>query len=120
MTAEEAYRRVADQLAPGLLLRFYAPVNHPGVGKGQIYDGVRYAVYDLGTSTFLTAEGLVYVLTHECDVEQANERVLNEEVLVCPIVPLGDLVAEYEAAQLQGELLPTFLGNLGSRRVSRV
>lgn len=119
MTADEAYRRVANQLPPGLLLRFYSPGHAAGLGKGKIYDGIRYAVFDPQSQTFLTAEGLVYVLTHECDVEQENERVLNEEVLVCPIIRLEDLVAEYQA-ELQGERLPAFLGNLGARLVSRV
>lgn len=119
MTADEAYRRVADQLPSELQGQFYSPGGTVGLGKGKIYDGVTYPLFDVDSRTYMTAAGLVIVLTHECDVEPANDRVLNEELLICPIIPLESLVAEYEGV-LAGELLPAFLGNLGARLVSRV
>lgn len=119
MTADDAYRRVSDQFPPELLGRFYSPGGTVGLGKGKIYDSLAYPLFDIESRTYITAEGLAYVLTHECDVEPANERVLNEDLLICPIIPLAALVAEYENV-LSGQLLPAFLGNLGARLVSRV
>jgi hypothetical protein len=119
VTADDAYRRVADHLPPDLLGRFYSPGNAVGLGKGKIYDGLAYPIYNTESSIFETAEGLAYVLTHECDVEAGNKRLFNEELLICPIVRLEHLVEVYQA-DLPGELLPAFLGNLGSRLVSRL
>jgi hypothetical protein len=90
-----------------------------GLGKGKIYDGLAYPIYEPEHGSFATAAGLAYVLTHECDLELDNERLFNEELLVCPIVPLQHLVEVYEA-DLPGEKLPAFLGNLGARLVSRL
>src|SRR5688572_21637579 len=103
MTADDAYRRVAEQLPPDLVGRFYSPGDAVGLGKGKIYDGLAYPLYEPDQGTFATAAGLAYVLTHECDVEPDNERLFNEELLVCPIVPLEHLVQAYEA-DLPGEL----------------
>lgn len=119
MTNEDAYKRVCSPLPPDLVGRFYSPGTNVALGKGKLYDGVRCAVFDPETSLFLTVESLAYVLTHECDVDAANDRVFNDQVLVCPILKLEDLVAEYQA-DLAGELLPSFLSNLGARNVSRL
>jgi hypothetical protein len=119
MTAAEAYRRVADQFPPDFVGRFYSGGAAVGLGKGKIYKSIICPLFDPGQGHFVTIKTLAYVLTHECDVDQANERVFNDEVLVCPILPLHILIEEYEAA-LAGELLPAFLGNLGQRNVSRL
>jgi len=119
VTADEAYRRVLAQLPPDFAGSFYAPGDSIGLGKGKIYADLRYPVYNVENRTFNTVEGLAYVVTHECDVEQANDRILNEDVLICPVVPLEHLVQQYQA-DLVGELLAAFLGNLGARLVSRV
>jgi len=119
MTPEEAYRRVAGQFPPDFVGRFYSPGEAVGLGKGKIYDAVRCAVFDRETALFLSVDALAYVLTHECDVDAENERIFNDYVLVCPIIRLEHLVAEYED-ELAGELLPAFLGNLGARNVSRL
>ena len=119
MTALEAHRRVAEQFPPGFVGRFYSAGQATGLGKGKIYQSITCPLFDPEQGHFVTIKTLTYVLTHECDVDQANERVFNDEVLVCPIIPLDVLIEEYEAA-LVGELLPAFLGNLGQRNVSRL
>jgi len=119
MEGQDAYNRIAKQLTPDFVGRFYSSGTNVGLGKGVIFDAIRCPVYDPLTETFLTVESLIYVLTHECDVESENERVFNEELLICPILRLEDLVETYED-ELAGELLPSFLSNLGKRNVSRL
>lgn len=119
MTADEAYRRVVSQFPSELEGRFYSPGTSVGLGKGKIYSDLRFPLFDPDSQKYLTADGLGYVLTHECDVETENERLFNEDLLVCPIIPLQDLIAVYQS-DLPGELLPAFLGNLGARLISRL
>ena len=40
--------------------------------------------------------GLALVLTHECDIDQNNERFFNDLLLVFPIILLDDFCAECE------------------------
>lgn len=119
MTPDEAHRRIAAVLAPDFIGRFYSPGETVGLGKGKIFDSVPCPLFDPNQGVFITAEALVYVLTHECDVDAENERVFNEEVLVCPILRLEFLVEEYEQL-LPGEQLAAFLGNLGARNIPRL
>ena len=119
MTPDEACRRIAATLPPDFFGRFYSQGETIGLGKGKIYDSVDCPVFDPTEGLYLTARCLVYVLTHECDVDEANERIFNRELLVCPILRLEDLIQEYEEL-LPGEQLSAFLGNLGARNVSRL
>jgi hypothetical protein len=54
---------------------------------GLIYSGIDYAAFDLESTLFDTRTGLVLVLTHECDVDQNNQREYNDFVLVAPVIP---------------------------------
>ena len=119
MTGQEAYNRVAAHLTPDFVGRFYSPGTNVGLGKGTIFNSVLCPIFDPQHGKFLTVESLAYVLTHECDIEAENERSFNEELLICPILRLEDLVGIYESENA-GDLLPSFLGNLGARNVSRL
>jgi hypothetical protein len=71
---------------------------------GLIYDGVHFPLFDEAEKVFDTAEGLVYVLTHECDVDEANERHFNEYVLICPINRFEAFAADFCATYSEGAL----------------
>lgn len=73
----------------------------------------------MSDSKYLTVSGLVYILTHECDIESENQRQFNEDVLIVPIIPLGDLVEAYLEAGTT-EQLTSFLTNLGAKNISRL
>ena len=118
MEAEEAYRRVISSVAFEVG-RFFFQGQDIALGKGKVYQGVRFPLYNDESALFDTIEGLVYVLTHECDIDQNNERLFNTEVLICPIIPFGDLISTYLEEVPQGQFAG-FLGNLGARNVSRV
>ena len=64
---------------------FYGRADNLSLGVGLIYDGLHFPLFDETDRVFDTVEGPVYVLTHECDVDQTNERHFNEYVLICPI-----------------------------------
>ena len=57
---------------------FYGAADGLSLGVGLVYQGVKYPLFDDHTRLFDTVEGLAYVLTHECDVDQSNARHFNE------------------------------------------
>ena len=79
--------------------RFYGSTSGLGLGVGLIYDGVSFPSFDEKQKLFDTLAGLVYVLSHECDVDQGNNRVFNDYVLVCPIIDFAEFVDEFGADQ---------------------
>ena len=54
----------------------------------SFYDPVLYPIFDEERRVFVTAEGIAYILTHECDIANENDRLFNTDVLICPIIPL--------------------------------
>lgn len=99
--------------------RFYGPADNLSIGAGQIYTGIRYPVYSSETDLYQTVEGLVYVLTHECDVDQQNVRPFNTDLLICPILDFQYFIEEYQQEFSKGALI-SFINMLGLRDVSRV
>jgi len=118
MQVEVAHTIVRDALTidPG---RFYNRGEGLSLGVGQIYSGVRYPIFNRTDRLFDTSEGAALVLTHECDVDASNARPFTDYILVCPIIRLEALVAEY-SDKLGDERLRGFLVELANRRVSRV
>ena len=92
MDIASAYHRVRESLACDVG-RFYGPPSGPAIGKGGILKDAIYAAYDDESGRFATVLGMVYVLTHECDIDPANDRGFNTDMLVCPDIRLEDLVA---------------------------
>ena len=85
----------------------------------MVYRDSVFALFDPDRSIYRTAEGVTYILTHECDVEVANDRLFNTDLLVCPLMPLELLVEELQAVQTR-EQVAGFLGNLGARNIPRL
>ena len=65
---------------------FYGSHSGLDLGVGLIYDQIPYAIFDKAEKLFDTVSGLVYVLSHECDVDPNNPRFFNDYVLICPII----------------------------------
>lgn len=118
MSLENAYTTLTKKLTIEVG-KFFSANPKLSVGAGTIYGNVRYPLLDTDQNIFDTVSGLVYVLTHECDVAQDNVRIFNSDLLICPIIPLEDFVAEYEE-KLPHEQLIAFVVSLASRDVSRV
>jgi hypothetical protein len=88
---------------------FYGPVGERSLGAGLLYADVAFPLFNDERGDFDTVQGLAYVVTHECDVDQDNVRHFNDLVIICPLIPLHALVEEYEALfgedQLKGLLV---------------
>lgn len=118
MDVEKAYQHVARNLTIDIG-SFYSSGEQLSLGVGKIYTGVRYPIYGEERDIFVTVSGGVYVLTHECDIDQRNQRVYNEQVLVCPLIPFETSVERLEELLHPDQLLG-FLTCLARREVSRI
>jgi len=99
--------------------KFFSVGTSSALGVGQIFDGIRYPVFNKDDGLFDTVEGLVYILTHECDISITNQRPFNDYLILCPIFSLENCINELSIS-LSDELLLSFLASLGVDRVSRV
>ena len=118
LTEREACELANEYPAPGRS-RFYGPIGAAEIGAGMILRAVEYPVYLIEEGAFGRLAGPVLVLTHECDLDQANERLLNDMALVCPIVPLAAFVARLNEA-LDYDNARRFLANVSARYINRV
>jgi hypothetical protein len=83
---------------------FYGSAALCSLGVGMLYEGIRFPLLDEEAKLFDSAEGMVYVLTHECDIDIDNDRIFNEYVLVCPILPFDIWAEEFAEAKSEGAL----------------
>ncbi|MFZ2170656.1 MAG: hypothetical protein WAW61_13595 [Methylococcaceae bacterium] len=99
--------------------KFYSPGEHVALGVGKIYKNIRYPVYDEEENIFNTASGLVFVLTHECDIDGNNNRLFNTEILINPIIDFTRFIEE-QAKFGDDNSLKGFISSLSEGKVSRV
>jgi len=85
---------------------------------GLIVRGVAFPFYDKDVSEFAVAIGRAYIVSHECDIDQTNNRPFNDTVLLCPIIPLEVVLERYLAGR-NPEQARSFISALGNRRVDR-
>jgi hypothetical protein len=71
-----ALAKVAVDKFPYQIGAFYGTSAGLAVGVSLVVDGITFPLFDEEEELFDTAKGLVYVLTHECDLD--NERAFND------------------------------------------
>lgn len=118
MKVEEAVKHVLGSSTVDVG-RFYSSGMGISVGRGTLYSSIVFPLFDSDTGVFLTLEGQGYVLTHECDINESNNKLFNTDVLICPIIPLQDVIEELAQDHTQTQLI-SFLTNLGARNISRL
>ena len=100
--------------------RFYASDEIEAVlGAGCIIKRVRFPLFTPERMVFATIRTTVLVISHECDVSTENRRPFNEDVIVCPIIPLHNFVTRFREAY-GSERLPAYVHNLATRRINRL
>lgn len=101
--------------------KYYSGSAHLAIGVGQFFDNVRYPVVNVERQVFQTAEGLCYLLTHECDLDPSNSRSFNDFALILPVIRFDIWYAKF-ATEFSEEpaRIKSFLKNLAHRAVSRV
>lgn len=98
---------------------FYGTTDGLSLGRGLIISDVPFPVVGADRARFQVQSGLVYIFSHECDLDPANARFLNGNALVGVIIKLHDVLAEAEARGLKDDDLAGYLGHMASRRLAR-
>jgi hypothetical protein len=119
MTPEQACKILTDKTSLEIG-RFYGSSDNLNIGVGLLYRNIRCPVFDISDQLFNTVEGLVYVITHECDIDQNNKRPFNDYLSVCPLINLEDFLVEYENEFKDDEALKNFLDAVAGKQVSRI
>ena len=120
MELGEAHQYLYDRLDTDVG-KYYSSGTDLNIGVGQVYRGVRFPLFDLDSSLFNTVEGEVYILTHECDIDQRNDRPFNDLALVIPIIRFEHWYEEFSKLNAHSpEIVNSFLGRIAKREVSRV
>lgn len=118
MDAYEAHTYISSKLTVDAGRFFTKGVDLP-LGVGKIFSSVRYPVYIQESQIYQTLEGLVYILSHECDIDPANQRTFNDHLLICPILDFQKFIEEYQK-QYTEDQLKSFLSHLAEHKISRV
>jgi hypothetical protein len=118
MEAQQAFE-LATANSPPAFDRFYGPVGDAGIGAGILLNNVEFPTYIAQQDGFGVLRGLVLVLTHECDLDQANDRIMNDAAIVCPVIPLESFAESLEAV-LDDQAAGVLLGNVTARYVNRL
>lgn len=111
-----ALAKVAVDKFPYQIGAFYGTSAGLAVGVGLVVDGITFPMFDEEEELFDTVKGLVYVLTHECDLD--NERAFNDYVLVCPIVGFDEFARDY-AEKISEGALQGLVPDLAADRIYR-
>lgn len=99
--------------------KFYSSGSGLNLGVGKIYNNVRYPHFSEHSNIFQTLRGMVYILTHECDVDQANKRPFNELLIVCPILKFENFCQQFQA-ELDESTFISLMYRIARQEVSRV
>jgi hypothetical protein len=115
-TLDDAFAVVTENLPyRQSVKRFYGTSYGVTLGVGMLYAQIRQPAFDKDSRFYKTVRGAAYVITHECDVSQANARIFNDAVLICPLIRFEDFFEEFKAHPNLG----AFLGELATRDVYR-
>jgi hypothetical protein len=80
--------------------------------------GIAYPFYDNDAGEFSVGVGQAYVVSHECDIDTANNRPFNDTALLCPIIPLEMVLDRYLATRTPDQAR-SFVSALSKRTVDR-
>ena len=85
----------------------------------MIYSGVSFPIFNTGSARYEVLRGTVVVLTHECDVEQANQKPFNSDLIFAPIGRFDDFFTELRETKGEDEA-KAYLGDLCRDRISQL
>lgn len=98
---------------------FYGPAGSLSLGTGLIISDVTFPYFNRSDHRFMVAKGAAYILSHECDLDPKNNKILGGYCLICPLLQIEDLISSAVSAQVAQNDISSFLGYLASRRISR-
>jgi hypothetical protein len=96
MPFAEDLAAIALEHSPRYVGAFYGPAAGLVPGTGLIFSGVSYPTFNEDLNRYEARRGLVLILTHECDIEQANEREFNHSFIAAPLILMAAFARMFE------------------------
>jgi len=119
MKLEDALQILSEH-SPIDIGRFYGRKDHSHLGVGLFYENIITPLYNEERKLFATVKRTVYIITHECDIDQENNRPFNEYVSFCAVIPLNELVNKYQEKWPGDDRLKDFLAKVARREIQRL
>jgi len=111
--------KIALDVSPLDQKKCYGAADGVPLGVGLFYKGIRFPIFNLDDNLYDTVQGYVYILTHECDIDQGNRRPFNEDILICPILPFEDFLEDVVNI-LSEESQKSFVDAVAKRSVNKL
>jgi hypothetical protein len=100
--------------------QYYGPVDAAlGLGLGVFYERVFVPVFEPVRRIFQTVETSVLVVTHECDIDQENQRLFNTDVLILPLIDFAELFSGLRAEKNDDDIR-SYLSSLARDQISQL
>lgn len=68
---------------------WYGAARDLAPGVGVIFTGLPYPLFNPGDRRYQVISGMALILTHECDIDQHNQRAMNTGFLVAPLIQMS-------------------------------
>lgn len=88
-------------------------------GAGLIFGGIPHPLFNPTEGRYQVTSGPVLILTHECDIDQENERAMNTGFLVVPLILIGAF-ADTLAAEGRQDVARDLARNIAANKVHRL
>lgn len=115
--AKELANLAVSQLQPQNVGAFYGGAEKLSPGAGIIYGGVEHAFFNIETGRHRAQQSFVLILTHECDIDPANNRDFNDYFTFAPLILLDEFANAYAGQKDRARSLITAIAQ---RQVNRL
>lgn len=119
ISVDEAYNYIGGLIA-SYAGSFFGSPDEIELGAGLIFENVRYPRYVPDSEVFATVEGLIYIVSHECDVNINNNRPFNDDIAIVPIIPFENFVEDFLNVAVPDGNQQSLLQNLIHNNISRL
>jgi hypothetical protein len=74
---------------------WYGTARNLAPGVGVIFTGLPYPLFNPAERRYQVISGMVLILTHECDIDQHNQRAMNTSFLVAPLIQMSAFASRF-------------------------
>jgi hypothetical protein len=99
---------------------FYGQADDLSPGAGLIFAAMPYPIFNHDVGRFEARSGPALVLTHECDIDQANDRQFNKNFVMAPLIPMSSFASMFDAGDRQRDLGRNLARDIAGDQISRM
>jgi hypothetical protein len=96
---------------------WYGNAGNLAPGVGVIFAGLPYPLFNPDLRRYQVLSGMALILTHECDIDQQNQRALNASFLVAPLIQMTAFANTFARQQ---DVARALARDVAANRVNRL